>query len=181
MQKEIENILKYLWEDITREWLRETPKRVEKAYAKLFEGYNQKPEDIMTVFENESDWIDQIVWLNDIEFYSFCEHHMLPFFWKASVYYIPWDKICWISKLARIVNIFARRLQNQERLTKQIADTIERLLQPKAVAVIMEWKHFCMIARGVEKQNSIMKTSDLRWSFKENWPSRTELFNLINK
>lgn len=181
MQEEVKKILQYIGEDITREWLLDTPKRVEKAYWKLFEGYNQKPEDIMTVFENESDWIDQIVWLNDIEFYSFCEHHMLPFFWKASIYYIPWDKICWISKLARIVNIFARRLQNQERLTKQIADTIERLLQPKAVAVIMEWKHFCMIARGVEKQNSIMKTSDLRWSFKENWPSRTELFNLINK
>lgn len=181
MQKEIRKILQYLGEDITREWLLDTPKRVEKAYWKLFEGYKQKPEDIMTVFENESEWIDQIVGLNDIEFYSFCEHHMLPFFWKASVYYIPWKKICWISKLARIVNIYARRLQNQERLTKQIADTIERLLQPKAVAVILEWKHFCMIARGVEKQNSIMKTSDLRGGFRNDWPARTELFNLINK
>ena len=181
MEEQVREILKYLWEDITREWLLNTPKRVEKAYWKLFEWYKQKPEDIMTVFENESEWIDQIVWLNDIEFYSFCEHHMLPFFWKASVYYIPWDKICWISKLARIVNIFARRLQNQERLTKQIADTIERLLQPKAVAVILEWRHFCMIARWVEKQNSIMKTSDLRWAFRDDPKARTELFNLINK
>lgn len=181
MQEEVKKILEYLGEDISREWLLNTPKRVEKAYGRLFEGYKMKPEDIMTVFENESEWIDQIVWLNDIEFYSFCEHHMLPFFWKASVYYIPWKKICWISKLARIVNIYARRLQNQERLTKQIADSIERLLQPKAVAVILEGKHFCMIARWVEKQNSIMKTSDLRGVFKEDWKSRQELFNLINK
>lgn len=181
MQEFVKEILKYLGEDISREWLRDTPKRVEKAYWKLFEWYKIKPEDIMTVFENESDWIDQIVWLNDIEFYSFCEHHMLPFFWKCSVYYIPWKKICWISKLARIVNIYARRLQNQERLTKQIADCIEKLLEPKGVAVIMEWKHFCMIARWVEKQNSIMKTSDLRWAFRNEWEARQELFNLINK
>jgi GTP cyclohydrolase I len=181
MQEEVRKILQYLWEDITREGLLDTPKRVEKAYGKLFEGYNQKVEDVMTVFENESEGIDQIVGLNDIEFYSFCEHHMLPFFWKATVYYIPSDKICWISKLARIVNIFARRLQNQERLTKQIADAIEEYLHPKAIAVILEWKHFCMIARWVEKQNSIMKTSDLRWAFREDWKARQELFNLINK
>ena len=179
MQEEIRKILQYLWEDITREWLQETPKRVEKAYGKLFEWYTQNPEDIMTVFENESKGIDQIVGLSNIEFYSFCEHHMLPFFWKAHVYYIPWKKICGISKLARIVNIYARRLQNQERLTKQIADCIEKLLQPKWVAVVMEWKHFCMLARGVEKQNSIMKTSDLRWAFMENEKTRAEFFNLI--
>lgn len=181
MQEEVKKILQYLWEDINREWLQDTPKRVEKAYAKLFEWYNQKVEDIMTVFENESEWIDQIVWLNDIEFYSFCEHHMLPFFWKATVYYIPSKKICGISKLARIVNIYARRLQNQERLTKQIADALEKYLKPKAIAVILEWKHFCMIARWVEKQNSIMKTSDLRWAFRKDWKARQELFNLINK
>lgn len=181
MQEQITKILQFIGEDITREGLLETPKRVEKAYKKLFEGYNQKPEDVMTVFENESEGIDQIVGLNDIEFYSFCEHHMLPFFWKATVYYIPWKKICGISKLARIVNIFARRLQNQERLTKQIADTIERLLQPKAVAVILEGKHFCMIARGVEKQNSVMKTSDIRGLFKVGGTATQELYNLINK
>lgn len=164
--------------DLDREWLKETPKRVAKAMEKVFEWYNQDPKDIMTVFENESE-VDQIVWLSDIEFYSFCEHHMLPFFGKCSVYYIPWKKICGISKLARIVNIYARRLQNQERLTKQIADCIEKLLQPKWVAVVMEWKHFCMLARGVEKQNSIMKTSDLRWAFMENEKTRAEFFNLI--
>ena len=164
--------------DINREWLKETPKRVAKAMEKVFEWYSQDPKDIMTVFENESE-VDQIVWLSDIEFYSFCEHHMLPFFGKCSVYYIPWKKICGISKLARIVNIYARRLQNQERLTKQIADCIEKLLQPKWVAVVMEWKHFCMLARGVEKQNSVMKTSDLRWAFMENEKTRAEFFNLI--
>lgn len=165
--------------DLNREWLKETPKRVAKAMEKVFEGYSQKPEDIMTVFENESTQIDQIVWLSDIEFYSFCEHHLLPFFGKCSVYYIPWKKICGISKLARIVNIYARRLQNQERLTKQIADCIEELLQPKAVAVVMEWKHFCMLARWVEKQNSVMKTSDIRGIFKDNEKARAELFRLI--
>jgi len=164
--------------DINREWLKETPKRVAKAMEKVFEWYSQDPKDIMTVFENESK-VDQIVGLSDIEFYSFCEHHMLPFFGKCSVYYIPWKKICGISKLARIVNIYARRLQNQERLTKQIADCIEELLQPKWVAVVMEWKHFCMLARGVEKQNSVMKTSDLRWAFMENEKTRAEFFNLI--
>lgn len=168
------------WDNIEREWLQDTPKRVAKAMEKVFEWYNQKPEDIMTVFENESK-VDQIVWLSNIEFYSFCEHHLLPFFWKCSVYYIPGEKICGISKLARIVNIFARRLQNQERLTKQIADTVEELLQPKWVAVVMEWKHFCMLCRWVEKQCSVMKTSDLRWAFKENDKTRSEFFNLIKQ
>ena len=178
----ISNILAEIeWENIEREWLQDTPNRVAKAMEKVFEGYNIKPEDIMTVFENESQDIDQIVWLSNIEFYSFCEHHLLPFFGKCSVYYIPWDKICWISKLARIVDIFARRLQNQERLTKQIADTVEELLQPKWVAVVMEWKHFCMLCRWVEKQCSVMKTSDLRWAFKENDKTRAEFFNLIKE
>lgn len=182
IENSIYNILQEIeWYDVAREWLQDTPKRVAKAMEKVFEWYNQKPEDIMTVFENESQWIDQIVWLSNIEFYSFCEHHLLPFFWKCSVYYIPGEKICGISKLARIVNIFARRLQNQERLTKQIADTVEELLKPKWVAVVMEWKHFCMLCRGVEKQNSIMKTSDLRWAFKENDKTRAEFFNLIKQ
>ena len=162
-----------------REWLQETPERVAKAMEKIFEGYHIYPEDIMTVFDNESKEIDQIVGLSNIEFYSFCEHHILPFFGKCSVYYIPGKKICGISKLARIVNIYARRLQNQERLTKQIADCIEKLLQPKAVAVVMEWKHFCMLCRGVEKQNSVMKTSDIRGMFRDNEKTRAELFRLI--
>jgi len=175
----VQTLLKFIWEDLNREWLKETPKRVRKAMWKIFEWYNIKPEDIMTVFENESQDIDQIVGLSNIEFYSFCEHHILPFFGKCSVYYIPSEKICGISKLARIVNIYARRLQNQERLTKQIADCIEKLLKPKAVAVVMEWKHFCMLARGVEKQCSIMKTSDLRWLFRDSEKARAELFRLI--
>ena len=175
----VQTMLKFIWEDLDREGLKDTPKRVRKAMWKVFEGYNIKPEDIMTVFENESQDIDQIVWLSNIEFYSFCEHHLLPFFGKCSVYYIPGKKICGISKLARIVNIYARRLQNQERLTKQIADCIEKLLQPKAVAVVMEWKHFCMLCRGVEKQNSIMKTSDIRGMFRDNEKTRAELFRLI--
>ena len=176
----VQTMLKFIWEDLDREGLKDTPKRVRKAMWKVFEGYNIKPQDIMTVFENESK-VDQIVWLSNIEFYSFCEHHLLPFFGKCSVYYIPGKKICGISKLARIVNIYARRLQNQERLTKQIADTVEELLQPKWVAVVMEWKHFCMLCRWVEKQCSVMKTSDLRWAFKENDKTRAEFFNLIKE
>ena len=181
MQEEVKRILQELGEDITREGLLKTPERVEKACKKLFEGYHQKVEDVMTVFANESEEHEQIVGLNDIEFYSFCEHHLLPFFWKACVYFIPWDQICGISKLARIVNIFARRLQNQERLTKQIADAVEKYLQPKAVAVVLEGKHFCMMARGVEKKDAIMKTSDFRGKFKTDIFCRQELFNLINK
>ena len=181
IENSIYNILQEIeWYDVAREWLQDTPKRVAKAMEKVFEWYHIKPEDIMTVFENESK-VDQIVWLSNIEFYSFCEHHLLPFFGKCSVYYIPGEKICGISKLARIVNIFARRLQNQERLTKQIADTVEELLKPKWVAVVMEWKHFCMLCRWVEKQNSVMKTSDLRWAFKENDKTRAEFFSLIKQ
>ena len=179
IQNSVYHILREIEWDIDREWLQNTPKRVAKAMEKVFEWYHIKPEEIMTVFENESQDIDQIVGLSNIEFYSFCEHHLLPFFWKCSVYYIPGKKICGISKLARIVNIYARRLQNQERLTKQIADCIDKLLQPKAVAVVMEWKHFCMLCRWVEKQNSTMKTSDLRWLFRESEKARAELFRLI--
>ena len=172
--------LEYIGENPKREGLLDTPNRVIKSWNKLYEGYKTNPDDILTVFTNESK-IDQIVGLSNIEFYSTCEHHLLPFFGKAHIYYIPnkKGKIVGISKLARIVDIYARRLQNQERLSKQIADLIEEKLEPKGTAVILEAQHFCMKARGVEKENAIMKTSDLRGAFRKNEKARMELFQLI--
>lgn len=176
-EKNITRLLQYIGEDVNREGLLETPKRVLKSYKHLFSGYNQKVEDILTVFDSES--YDQVVLLKDIEFYSTCEHHMQPFFGKAHVAYIPNKKIVGISKLARVVEIYSRRLQNQERLTNQIANAIQKYLNPKGVAVIMEGQHFCMMARGVQKQNSKMLTSCMLGKFREIEAARTELLNLI--
>jgi GTP cyclohydrolase I len=173
----ITRVLEFIGEDPRREGLLETPNRVVKSYGALFGGYKQNVKDILTTFSSEN--YDQIILLKDIEFYSTCEHHMLPFFGKAHVAYIPNDKIVGISKLARIVEIFSRRLQNQERLTDQIAQALQDELNPKAVGVVMEAKHFCMIARGVQKQNSVMKTSSLKGSFLEKGDAREEFFNLI--
>ena len=176
IEEHITRVIEYIGEDTDRQGLKETPKRVIKSYEKLFEGYNKEIK--FTVFDNESN-IDQIVGLSNIEFFSTCEHHLLPFFGKAHVYYIPDKKIVGISKLARVVDLYARRLQNQERIAKQVADYIEKRLKPKAIAVILEGQHLCMVARGVEKKNAIMKTSELRGAFLENGTARQELFNLI--
>lgn len=170
--------LEFHGENPTREGLKDTPHRVTEAYAHILGGYSQNLTDVLTTFQNESA-IDQIVGLSNIEFYSTCEHHMLPFFGKAHVYYIPNQQIVGISKLARVVDIYARRLQNQERLAKQIADALEQTLKPKGVAIILEAEHFCMKARGVQKQNAVMKTSDIRGVFREKPEARQELFNLI--
>jgi len=179
-EKDIEDhilrILQYTWDDTNREWLIDTPKRIKKSFETIYWWY--KEELGITTFENESN-ISQVVWLSNIEFYSTCEHHMLPFFGKGHIYYIPKERIIWISKLARILDHYARRLQNQERLAKQVADEIEYLLNPISVAVILEWQHFCMTSRWVQKKEAIMKTSDLRWTFREDSKARQELFNLI--
>lgn len=178
IQDHVTRIIEAIGENPAREGLEKTPDRVARAYKTLFSGYTDTCE--MTVFENESE-IDQIIGLSDIEFYSTCEHHMLPFFGKAHIYYIPDQKICGISKLARILDVFSKRLQNQERIAKQTADALESLLKPKALAVIIEAEHFCMKARGVSKQNAVMRTSDLRGAFRDNAMARQELFNLIKK
>jgi len=176
-EEHIKALLELIGEDTSREGLLDTPKRVLKSYQDLFKGYNQ---DIkFTVFENESN-VDQIVGLSEVEFQSTCEHHMLPFFGTASIYYIPKDKIVGISKLARVLDLFAKRLQNQERLAKQVADYLQEHLKPEGIAVVLKAKHFCMVSRGVVKQNSVMVTSDLRGAFKDDLNARTELFNLIN-
>jgi len=162
----------------TREGLQNTPKRVAKSMLYQYDGYNQKVEDILTTFDSEN--YDEMVMLTNIKFYSHCEHHLEPFYGKAHVAYIPNGKIVGISKLARVVDIYARRLQNQERLTNQIADALEEHLHPRGVMVILEGQHFCMMARGVEQQETIMKTSSLRGVFKDSDNlARQEFLSLI--
>jgi GTP cyclohydrolase I len=175
----IAELLKTLGEDPAREGLRETPRRVDEAWGHLFSGYGKKPEDVLTVFANEG--YDEMVLVKDIEFYSHCEHHLQPFFGKAHIAYIPREKIVGLSKLPRVVEIFARRLQNQERLTTQIADSLQQLLDPKGVAVVLEAKHLCMMARGVEKQHSEVTTSTLKGLFKERPATREEFLRLIGR
>ncbi len=176
----IKAMFEYLGEDASREGLADTPNRVIKSWDKLYGGYLQKPEDIFTTF-SEDDVIphDQIILLKEIEFYSTCEHHLLPFVGKAHVAYIPRDKVVGISKLARIVEIYARRLQVQERIGNQVTKAIMDNLNSKAAACVIESKHFCMTCRGVEKQNSVMVTSSLRGSFLEDGKTRQELMTLI--
>lgn len=177
IEDNIRRTLQLLGEDVSREGLLETPRRVAKAYGKLFEGYEKKSEDFMTIFEGEN--YDQMVILKDIEYYSHCEHHMIPFFGKAHIAYIPDKKIVGVSKLARLVDMYARRLQNQERLTMQVAEELQRVLSPKGVAVVFEGEHLCMKARGVEKQSSKMKTSHLTGVFRDNLDTRQEFYHLI--
>jgi GTP cyclohydrolase I len=162
---DIKKIIKAIGDDPDREGLKDTPLRVVKSWGRLFGGYREKAEDVLqTVFVEGA--CDEMVLLKDIEFYSTCEHHMLPFFGKCSIGYIPSGRVVGISKLARLVEVFARRLQIQERLTTQIADALCTHLQPSGVMVVMEAQHFCMTARGVEKQDSIMVTSAIRGVFK---------------
>jgi len=178
-EKLIQSLLISVGEHPLREGLLDTPKRVVKSWKELYKGYNQKAEDILTVFS--SDGYDQIVLLKNIEMYSMCEHHMLPFIGKAHVAYIPNEKIVGISKLARLVDIYARRLQIQERIGQQVTDDLMRLLKPKGAACIIEAQHLCMLMRGVNKQNSIMVTSSLRGVFLDQESTREELMQLIHR
>lgn len=177
----VETLIKQLLDEIDgdtyREGLIETPKRVAKSYEKLFGGYQKDPKKLITVFDNEG--YDEMIIAKDIDFYSTCEHHMLPFTGKACVGYLPDNKIIGLSKLPRMVEIFSRRLQNQERLTKQIADTLSELLHPKGVGVVLKARHLCMLARGVEKQNCEITTSAFTGRFKSNMNTRSEFLNLI--
>lgn len=173
----LRDLLEYIGEDPDREGLLETPDRIVRSWKHLFSGYNKDPADILTVFDAEG--YDQMVLLKEITFYSSCEHHWLPFIGKAHVAYIPDEKIIGISKLARIVEIYARRLQVQERMTEQIADCIVEHLNPLGVGVVVEGQHLCMQARGVEKQHSVMATSALRGVFKNDPGTREEFMRLI--
>ena len=178
MQKQIKDILLEIGEDPDREGLVKTPERVEKAWKYLMRGYNQNLEEVVNgaVFQAESD--DMII-VRNIEFFSMCEHHMLPFFGRCYVGYIPNKKILGVSKIARIVDMFARRLQIQERLTRQIADSILDCIDAEGVGVVCEAQHLCMQMRGVEKQHSVMTTSAMLGSFRNEAETRQEFLKLI--
>lgn len=168
------------FENPDREGLLDTPKRVVKSWDTLFGGYTQNPKEILgTVFD--SDNYDQMIVLRDIELFSTCEHHLLAFYGKVHIAYIPNGKVVGLSKLARLAECFARRLQIQERLTQQIADAVVEHLDCKGVGVVIEAKHMCMLARGVGKQNSVMVTSALRGLFKRDSSTRSEFFGMLNK
>ena len=163
-----------------REGLKRTPERVVESWKELFSGYEQDPKKALnSTFNGEG--YDGIVLLKDIEFYSTCEHHMLPFTGKAHVAYIPTDRIVGISKLARLVEVYARRLQNQERITTQIADALEKHLKPLGAATIIEASHACMGCRGVKKSHAIMSTSAMRGVFFDKAEARAELMQLIKE
>jgi len=173
------SIIELLGEDSQREGLEKTPLRVAKAMQFLTQGYHMNPEEIIRSAMFREDY-QQMVVVKDIEIYSMCEHHMLPFFGKAHVAYIPRHHITGLSKLARVAEAFARRLQVQERLTTQIKDCIQNTLNPLGVAVVIEAQHMCMQMRGVQKQHSITTTSDFTGAFQKNQATREEFFNIIN-
>jgi GTP cyclohydrolase IA len=180
MEEQIRQILKAIGEDPEREGLLKTPHRVAQALAFLTKGYDMDPEKVINDALFTEDYEEMIV-QKDIDFYSLCEHHMLPFFGKAHVAYIPHHKIVGISKLARLVDVYARRLQVQERMTNQIATTIMERLDALGVAVVLEAEHLCMRMRGVEKQNSYVLTSSLLGAFRTRQETRAEFMNLIGR
>ncbi len=176
----VRKILKHMGEDPDREGLLKTPYRVARAFEYLTKGYQQDPKEVINgaVFAEE-DYSEMIV-VKDIDFFSMCEHHILPFFGRANVAYIPDKHIVGISKIARLVDVFARRLQVQERLTNQVANTIMEELDPLGVGVIITAEHLCMRMRGVEKQNSIVTTSATLGAFRTNQETREEFITLVN-
>lgn len=178
LSKNYRNILKLIGEDISREGLDKTPERVAKAMQFLLQGYKTDPVEILESAMFKEDY-RQMVIVKDIEIYSLCEHHLLPFLGKAHVAYIPNGTITGLSKIARVVDVFARRLQVQERLTSQIKDCIQDTLKPLGVAVVIEAQHLCMQMRGVQKQHSITTTSDFTGAFQKN-ATRDEFIRLIS-
>jgi len=178
-EQTITKVLEHIGEDPTREGLLKTPSRVAKALQFLTEGYHQDPKEILNqaLFTSSN---DEMVVVRDIEFYSMCEHHMLPIIGRVHVAYIPDGKVVGLSKIPRIVNVFARRLQIQEQMTEQIADAISDTIKPKGVAVVVHARHMCMEMRGVQKINSTTVSSALRGLFKSDQRTRTEFYNIIN-
>ncbi|MCK5829958.1 MAG: GTP cyclohydrolase I FolE [Methylococcales bacterium] len=180
MDQLFSKIITEIGEDITREGLVDTPARAAKAFKFLNNGYEKTLEEVLNGAIFEADTEDMVI-VKDIELYSLCEHHLLPFLGKCHIAYIPDGKVLGLSKLARIVDMYARRLQIQEKLTKQIADAVELSVNAKGVAVVVEAKHLCMMMRGVEKQNSVMMTSVMTGIFREDRSTRMEFLNLINR
>lgn len=179
IEKNVKSILTEIGEDPDRQGLIRTPERVAKAYEFLTRGYSQDIDEVLNdaIFDEK---YDEMVIVKDIDFFSMCEHHLLPFFGKVHVAYIPNGKIVGLSKIPRIVDVFARRLQVQERMTQQIADTLDKYLNPTGVAVVSEAQHMCMMMRGVEKQNSIATTSAVHGDFMDDARTRVEFLNLIS-
>jgi len=180
MERSFRDLLEAVGEDPERQGLVRTPGRAARAFDFITQGYRQDLDEIVNAAIFDSD-ASEIILVKDIELYSLCEHHLLPFIGKAHVAYIPNGKVIGLSKMARIVDVFARRLQIQENLTTQIADALMKCLQPNGVAVVIEAKHLCMMMRGVEKQNSIMKTSCLLGVFKEDARTRSEFLSLLSQ
>jgi GTP cyclohydrolase I len=178
MEQSYLELLAAIGEDPQREGLLKTPTRAARAFEFLTNGYRQSIDEVVNgaIFESDT---SEIILVKDIELYSMCEHHLLPFIGRAHVAYIPQGKVIGLSKVARLVDVFARRLQIQENLTLQIADALMKTLHPAGVGVVVEAKHLCMMMRGVEKQNSSMKTSCLLGSFKEDARTRSEFFSLL--
>ncbi len=179
IEKAVKIILKEIGEDPNREGLLKTPLRVAKSFEFLTKGYKQNPIEILNsaLFSTTN---DEMVLVRDIEFYSLCEHHLLPIIGRVHIAYIPNGKVVGLSKIPRVVEVFARRLQIQEQLTEQIADAINEAINPKGVAVVIQARHMCMEMRGVEKINSTTISSALRGLFKKDLKTRNEFFNLIN-
>jgi GTP cyclohydrolase I len=178
IEKAVKEILEAVGEDTNREGIKLTPKRVANMYVELLAGAGEDPADcVKSVFKEKC---DEIVLLRDIPFYSICEHHLMPFIGKAHVAYLPAEYVVGVSKLARIVDCFARRLQVQERLTAQIADFINEHLKPQGVAIVLEAAHSCMTIRGIKKPGSVMVTSALRGIFKRDPRSRAEVLSLMH-
>ncbi len=180
MQEQFLKILEAIGEDPNREGLKDTPKRAAKAFEFLTRGYHQTVDEIVNNALFASD-TDEMVVVKDIELYSMCEHHLLPFIGKCHVAYLPRNKILGLSKVARIVDMYARRLQVQEHLTKEIADSIAEVTDAKGVGVIIEAQHLCMMMRGVEKQNSVMSTSVMLGLLREDPRTRAEFLSLLHK
>lgn len=179
-EEAVRTLISWAGDDPTREGLVETPKRVVKSYQEFYEGYFQDPDEILSKFFNEIEGYDEIVLVKDIPFQSHCEHHMVPILGIAHVGYLPDQRVVGLSKLARIVDLYAKRLQTQETMTAQIADTIERVLKPRGVAVVIDAEHQCMSSRGVSKIGTSTVTSRMLGVFRDNEKSRMEVMSLIN-
>ncbi len=177
IQSAIKSILESIGEDVTRDGLLDTPKRISELYSELFSGVGQDPKEFLEIGFSEN-YYDPVL-LTNISFFSICEHHLLPFIGKAHIGYIPQGKVVGVSKLARVVDIFGKRLQTQEVMTAQIANVINEVLEPKGVAVVMNAKHQCMTTRGVHKPESSTITSTMLGAFRENPDTRAEFMNLI--
>ncbi|MDP3970081.1 MAG: GTP cyclohydrolase I FolE [bacterium] len=178
IEKLISQLIKHIDPDPDREGLKDTAARVARSYDKLYSGYDIDPKSLLTFFDSEQ--YDEMITCRDIDFYSTCEHHLLPFYGKVHIGYIPDKKIIGLSKMPRIVEVFARRLQNQERMTSQITNFMQENLAARGVGVVVQGKHLCMQARGVEKQNTLVTTSAFRGLFKKNINTRSEFISIVH-